>query len=73
MASYLFCDDFGCIWLFIFWSDFWKILNLWREPLYVLLRNSSALRCEWNKALFDFSCINYRGMASLALRESVRG
>ncbi|KRY57938.1 hypothetical protein T4D_14719, partial [Trichinella pseudospiralis] len=31
------------------------------------------LRCEWNKALFDFSCINYRGMASLPLAESVRG
>ncbi|KRY97154.1 hypothetical protein T4B_6069 [Trichinella pseudospiralis] len=31
-----------------------------------------ALRYEWNKLLFDFSCINYRGMASLALAESVR-
>ncbi|KRY63196.1 hypothetical protein T4D_5912 [Trichinella pseudospiralis] len=31
-----------------------------------------ALRYEWNNALFDFSCINYRGMVSLALAESVR-
>ncbi|KRY61608.1 hypothetical protein T4D_5353, partial [Trichinella pseudospiralis] len=30
------------------------------------------LRCEWNNALFDISCINYRGMASLALAERVR-
>ncbi|KRZ40915.1 hypothetical protein T4C_8066 [Trichinella pseudospiralis] len=40
-------------------------------PLYVLLRNSSALRYEWNNALFDFSCINYRGMATLALGERI--
>ncbi|KRY99122.1 hypothetical protein T4C_11757 [Trichinella pseudospiralis] len=32
-----------------------------------------ALRYEWNNALYDFSCINYRGIASLAFAESVRG
>ncbi|KRY69825.1 hypothetical protein T4D_10489 [Trichinella pseudospiralis] len=41
--------------------------------LVVFVFSYFALRYEWNNALFDFSCINYRGMVSFSLGESVRG